>query len=812
MRLALKDSTRATVDLVEACPASNQDEAQLAAAIRAACARIAPLWPLSRFVAVNPFLGFTDLPFERAVEEVQRLTGARALMSRSFYRQAVSEGRIGPEDLAAASARARREGLAPERLLHAIAADPAGAAAPHRITTVADVLDTLSEGDRQVSRTAFMVDEISKWCAAYFDEGQAAWPAPWRGRPLYEAWRWSVRFDANARVMGVKDLVDTVATLPGDAMGAIAQVVRALDIPQDQWTDYLYRALFDVRGWAAYVRRLDWEAELAGVAADRLVDFLAIRVVWGYALFRQRQDDAFVTAWRTALAQSRSRAGRPREDLAADHVMHRAYEHAAQRRLIKELAQAERASDQARPALQAVFCIDVRSEVYRRALEGAWPAAQTLGFAGFFGMPMTYQDADGEAHAQCPVLLRPAFEVRAETPLSRGFTEARQTAGGLWAQLRQSAVSCFSFVEAFGLTYGLKLAASAAGRGHVHKTPVDPPLSDDRMDIDQRVALAENALRGMSLVKDFARLVLLVGHGSSTTNNPHAAGLECGACGGRSGAPNARYAAALLNDGAVRARLVSRGIEIPADTVFAAGLHNTASDELLVLDRAEIPLSHRRDLELAEQRFAQATLLARAERASLLGLPPDAADRIPARGDDWSQVRPEWGLARASAFIAAPRALTAGCDLGGRAFLHSYDRHLDPDLKVLEMILTAPLIVASWISLQYYGSTVDNAVFGAGDKTLHNVCGRIGVLEGNAGDLRAGLPLQSVHDGSAFVHEPVRLNVFIAAEPDAIAQVLARQPQVRALLDNQWLFLFTLDDGGRVIHRYTSDLSWETLT
>ena len=135
----------------------------------------------------------------------------------------------------------------------------------------------------------------------------------------------------------------------------------------------------------------------------------------------------------------------------------------------------------------------------------------------------------------------------------------------------------------------------------------------------------------------------------------------------------------------------------------------------------------------------------------------------------------------------------------------------DPDLQVLELILTAPMVVASWISLQYFGSTVDNAAFGAGDKTLHNVCGRVGVLEGNGGDLRVGLPLQSVHDGQGFVHEPVRLSVFIAAAPDAISTVLARQPQVRALLDNRWLFLFALDDRGQTTHRYAGDLAWEAL-
>lgn len=798
---------------VQTSPTASAPDA-LEAAVRQACERISPVWPLSRFVAVNPFLGFADMPFDRAAGELRRLTGARMLMPRDFYRRALSEDRIAPGDLACALAEARGGGLTRESLLRAVVAEPAERKGAGRVATVADVLDALSDGDRQVSRTAFMIDEISKWCAAYFDEGQAAWPAPWRTLGLYEAWRCSARFDGNARAMGVKALAETVASLPEEPLDAIAEVLDRLEIPPDQWTDYLFRALYDVRGWAAFVRRLDWEAELSGATSGRLVEFLAIRLVWGYALFRQRRDGAFISAWRSALAASRT-AGKggapPPDDLAVDLVLHRAYEHALQQRLIADLAAAPAQEAGARPDLQAVFCIDVRSEVYRRALETVWPGAETLGFAGFFGMPLAYGPEGEAAQAHCPVLLQPAFAVQGRKARKSCLSGLLQGAGGAWSELKQAAVSCFAFVEAFGLTYGGKLAISAVGDGKARRSPAAPPIHGDALDLAGRVDLAENALRGMSLVKGFARLVLLVGHGATTTNNPHAAGLDCGACGGHSGAPNARFAATLLNDPDVRQGLAGRGIAVPSDTLFVAGLHDTTTDAIWLLDAAVAPSSHAADIAEAQRRLDAASGLARAERAPRLGLAPTDADQVFARSGDWSQVRPEWGLARAAAFIAAPRAITAGRDLEGRAFLHSYDRGEDPDLQVLELILTAPMVVASWISLQYFGSTVDNAAFGAGDKTLHNVCGRVGVLEGNGGDLRVGLPLQSVHDGQGFVHEPVRLSVFIAADPDAISTVLARQPQVRALLDNRWLFLFALDDRGQTTHRYAGDLAWEAL-
>jgi uncharacterized protein YbcC (UPF0753/DUF2309 family) len=138
-------------------------------------------------------------------------------------------------------------------------------------------------------------------------------------------------------------------------------------------------------------------------------------------------------------------------------------------------------------------------------------------------------------------------------------------------------------------------------------------------------------------------------------------------------------------------------------------------------------------------------------------LPGATADSIMQRSRDWSEVRPELGLAGCRAFIAAPRARTTGRSLEGQAFLHDYVWQQNNGFKILELVLTAPVIVASWISLQYFGSVVAPSLFGAGNKLLHNVVGGIGVVEGNGGNLRAGLAWQSVHDGSDFIHEPLRL-------------------------------------------------------
>ena len=292
----------------------------------------------------------------------------------------------------------------------------------------------------------------------------------------------------------------------------------------------------------------------------------------------------------------------------------------------------------------------------------------------------------------------------------------------------------------------------------------------------------------------YAPIVMLVGHGSHTSNNLHAAGLECGACGGQSGEINVRVLASLLNDNTVRALLSKMGVAIPSDTHFIAALHNTTTDQLTCFD----PLEGAKDLNSKLTNwFEKAQYLAQQERAAKLDsslLKASDKQRSKAftkRANDWSQVSPEWGLANNHAFIIAPRQQTRHLDLQGRSFLHDYDQNNDPGFSILERILTAPMLVTHWINMQYNLSVTDNLKFGCGNKVLHNaVGGNIGVFEGNGGDLRIGLSMQSLHNGQQWMHTPVRLAVYVAAPKTAIEQITAKHDIVRQLIDNGWLYLF----------------------
>jgi uncharacterized protein YbcC (UPF0753/DUF2309 family) len=847
--LAITEDTdvQPAVNPAPAAPEGCPDEL-LRTAIAAACGRIAPLWPLASFVAVNPFLGFADRDFAATAATLRRVTGTGMLMPRAFYRDAIRAGEIGDADLAAALRRMPAVPGGPrdvEALRAAAAAPQAGRARPKAVVaTVAEVLDRLASGDRHASRTAFMIDEISRWCAAYFDEGQAIWSMPGRALRPYHAWRRSMRHDRNPEAFGIRGFRAAVAAMPEDPVAAIGAVIDGLGIPGRAVEDYLFRALFDIGGWSAYVRRSGWNGGSAGAADDPLVDLMAIRLVWGYALFGDRTDEAFRTAWADAMRAAEAlplddRLGDD-PDLAVDLALHDAYETACQRRLLARFTagRPDPAGSDGRKDVQAAFCIDVRSEVFRRALETTSDGVETIGFAGFFGFPIEYVPLGRtRGSARCPVLLAPSFMV-CETVAGAAQAEADRIAGhrrnqGLfdrvWKAFRSSAVSSFTYVETMGLAFAAKIVGDSAGLTRTVPHPDAAGLDRaalDRIEPDlrpgtlggrptgfrpgQMVEAGAAVLKAMSLTGNFARIVLLVGHGSSTVNNPHAAGLDCGACGGHTGEANARVAAGILNDPRARAGLRDRGIDIPADTVFLPALHDTTTDEVRLYDVDRVPPQRRAELDRLRGWLGAAAALTRAERAARLGIGPSASpDRaVIARSRDWSEVRPEWGLAGNAAFVAAPRRTTAGRDFGGRVFLHSYDWRQDEGFRVLELIMTAPMVVASWINLQYFGSTVNNRAFGSGNKVLHNVVGTIGVLEGNGGDLRTGLPWQSVHDGSRFVHEPVRLSVFIDAPVEAIEGVIARHQGVRDLVENRWVHLFALDGDGPILG-YAGNGNWE---
>lgn len=812
------DERHPVLDLADASPVV--DPAAARQALVDAAHRVAPLWPLTRFVAVNAYAGLADLPFATAADRLAEVAGIRSTLPAAHYLGLVDEGRIERQDLAIALA-AHGLGDDVDALIAAARADSDEAGAWRAtVPTVASVASDACGRDLE----HLVHDRLSAWAAAYFDEGQASWRAAFDDASPYAAWRAEASIDRTPEVLGRRGVRKAVRSLPGDPIELASVAIGELGLAPDQVERYLHALAARAGGWLAHARRLEFENDLLGRPDDRAVEVLAIALAWELVLWRTDPDGSLPAAWAAALAAAPSTAAAAAAARRRLVVLQEAFDRAEQRRLVGALAQASAAAvpaGPARPAAQAVFCIDVRSEVFRRHLEATDPAIATIGFAGFFGFPVEVVPlAHGHGEGQHPVLLTAACavpEVAGDEAASLDAADRRHRAHHrqrAWKSFKMGAISCFSFVGPVGLAYLPKLITDGLGRSRTVARPEEEALRAEQaaarrpdvtpIPLDQKVAMAAGALRAMSMREGLAPLVLIAGHGATTVNNPYDSGLDCGACGGHTGEANARIAVAILNDPEVRARLAAdEGIAIPADTWFVAAQHDTTTDRIAIFDRDDVPASHHDGLATIEGSLARAGARAREERArrmARLDEGPVDAD-ILRRSVDWSEVRPEWGLAGCRAFIVAPRERTASLDLGGRAFLHSYDWRQDEGFGVLELIMTAPMVVASWISLQYYASTVDNERLGAGNKVLHNVVGRIGVLEGNGGDLRVGLPWQSVHDGEGYQHEPLRLSVAIAAPTEAMDDVIGRHEHVRHLLDHGWLQLFALGDDGTIARR-----------
>lgn len=768
------------------------------AAANGALRAVPPAFPLDATVAVNPFLGQTEEDLAHAAARLARVGGVRLTRERSDYAAMVAKGEITDADLAAALAASPHVNK-PADLSILKSAMYLDMPAPDALPTIADLAAQATGTDWP----AIIARGIGLWAAGYFDRGQALWtPAP--GADTFAAWREWATHDLTPELAGLTGFCRHVATCPDTPERALLRAAQAMGLDGQGADTIFHRLLIDLGGWAQHARWLLWQAELSGGSDATLADLLAIRMVWEEALLTQLPELA--DRWADIRA-AHARPLVPDDGIVLDCILQHAAELAHQRTLSALLPGTGSAAPAERPRLQAAFCIDVRSEPFRRALESLDPGIATLGFAGFFGLPVAHRaTASDLVEARLPVLLSPRLHSHSCTVPAKDTTQRiAARAVRAFGRFRQAAVSSFAFVEAAGPFYGAKLLRDALGLGRAQHTDA-PPVLTPGLSAADKVATAAAVLKAMSLTDGHARLVLLLGHGAQVTNNPHESAYHCGACGGHKGDVSARLLAALLNDAEARAGLSAHGINLPADTLFMAGLHDTVTDQVTLYN--DTPRrSHEQDIADARSFLDRAARQVRMERSGRM--PGATPANLLARARNWAEVRPEWGLADCAAFIAAPRAVTASSDLKGRAFLHSYDWQGDAGFGTLELILTAPVVVASWISLQYYGSAVAPALFGGGDKLIHNVTAGIGVVEGNGGRLRAGLPWQAVHDGEKLVHAPLRLSVMVEAPQQAITDILDRHPSVRALFDNGWLSLFALE-GGRVAARWRPGSGWAT--
>lgn len=534
-------------------------------------------------------------------------------------------------------------------------------------------------------------------------------------------------------------------------------------------------------------------------------------------------------------------------DLARRRVFHAAYERWLAKMTLHAFATRVADGLPAAPAakLQVVCCIDAREESLRRHLEELDAEVETFGIAGFFGVAMYYRGAgDAGFSSLCPIVIQPQRWVVEEPAYSledaeRTRAQARRWIGWAQRQFRSGSRSSLGGAVASTLigpwatipllsrillprvtarmsqTARQFVAPSTITRLRLERDAdapaAAPSTTGDRSGVGftlgEMTDIAERALRDIGLTIRFTPLVILLGHGSTCVNNPHESAYHCGACAGNAGGPNARALSVMLNDFRVRRNLAARGLEIPEETYFLAGQHNTATEELMFFDQELLPTRKVEQVREARRLLAEAALrnarerCRRFESAPLEITPRAALLHVQNRSADLAQTRPEYGNGSNAICFVGRRQRIRGLFLDRRSFLMSYDPTQDGDqTPILARILGAVVPVCQGINSLYSFSAIDPIGWGSGTKLPHNVTSLLGVMDGAASDLRPGLPWQGVE-----IHEPVRLLFIIETTPDRLSKLFDANPAVGRILRNHWAHVATLDPTSGRLHRYSKD-------
>lgn len=789
---------------------------KLATAVTQATNSIAPSWPLDSAVAINPHWHRIQQPIAQVANRLAHLGGVQVLPARSYLQQQWQSGRITADDLAQALEHNQRLKQQPFSLVDCL--NLLRQPQPKVMPLVVDLMDAALPSSARLPWRGAITFQLSQTCAAYFDQQQAHWQ-PQRTAGLYAFWLDTLKHDrGTATVMRLPNIQAAIAQLPDTASNLFAWAQAELNFPTAQLEEYFEALLLSINGWASWCAWLKFEAAKQSQQDEHLQELLAMRLAWEVLLLKCFQAEAGTV--KAQLSQYWCQLPQRLADTANEFVLEEIWQHALeigfQKQLFAKLAaRSTEPASSSLPMTQLVFCIDIRSEPMRRALESLDTSLETCAFAGFFGLPMAYQPfGSKQSRAQLPGLAAASVKVVDQPIAGAWLTEPMRkqqlAAFDQWHATVRWANSTFSFVEAVGLGYLPRIWHWLKPQQSARKNPDYLGLSRAQsqqlrprvvgLAVAEKVALAANALQVMGLSTGLAPLVVLVGHASHSTNNAHSSTLDCGACGGQSGEANVRAMAALLNEPEVRQGLQQQGIDIPEETQFMAALHITTTDEIIGFDLDLLPLAQQQHWQQLQPTLLQAGDAARRERATSLAMSDQGTHkavlkRFRQRANDGAQTRPEWGLTTNAGFIIGPRSLTKH-EQFKRCYLHDYDYQQDTDFSVLERLMTGPLLVTHWLNMQYHASATDPLHYGSGNKVLHNVVGgNIGVFEGNGGDLRIGLPKQSVFIGQQLQHEPLRQTTIIAAPKAAVAAIIAKHPVLQQLFDNGWMSLWLWEDG-----------------
>lgn len=808
--------------------------------------------PLPFFVHHNTIHHFETYDFFEGVKQAGRTYGAKAFMSEEEFLLAFERGRITTDALykqIEEYIRRHMLSIQPDMLFMLMTKKP-------KVRPIPDGKIKQFVNDTAYQRPGYYKEAVQithnrniddlmepvlfRFFPSYFDLGLAYWPMSNREKGLWHCFCEIYSKSGFFRPKFLRILNRIVSEAKRyHYEEATALLLKRLAIPNEHMDDYLFHTLYRYKGWVGTIKSLeempDWiprhdiKASFSEVVPVILVvELAAIESICELISLRipvykptPLYDPSFVASVVSALG-IKNDVTFPREvtqltDENRLEIWQRAYEDTLYRQFLSVYRQGaiEAKPKYKLPNYQVLCCIDEREESFRRHLERIDAGSETLGAAGHFGLDMKFKGAPEKHYRKmCPhPLVTPSAQVYEEAEkledampkkmqlygeVQWAITQASKTLFGGFAHTIFSGLLDFPpfILDVLSPKYSSRLrrylAAYEPRTRLVYKK--ENKKNEKGWDLQGRIARATAILKGAGFSDNFSPYVFILGHGSSSLNNPHEAAHDCGACAGGRGAPNARLFATICNEPEIRAGLAKNGIIIPDSTLFIGGYHNTCSDEVLFFD---LPNSIEPLLQKHIDTIRRAAALDAKERCRRFDeVRVNQSEKaftsyVHGRAMDITQPRPEYGHCTNAMAIVGPRYLTRNLFMDRRSFLISYDYKVDPEGKSLRAVLGAVGPVCAGINLEYYFSFIDNEHYGCGTKLPHNVTSLVGVMNGHYSDLQLGLPWQMVE-----VHEPTRLILLVCCKVGTMETILGEafgytgQPgHFQCLVKHNWITL-----------------------
>lgn len=771
--------------------------------------------PLKDFVHHNTLHAFQDRPFFDGIRQAAEMFGYKVSLSVAEYRALYRAGRIREEVLLQAIKQHKGGENAAvwlEKALSGHYEDPT----PGRIGHVR----SFWKKAWHIDLDAIVHPLLFRVICSYLDQGISVWDFPVQKKSFLAALRKLERHSPVSFFSG-KRAKDLLLDTPCE----IADLLALLVGDEQYYADYLFDQQFGHPGWSGMVATTE---ERPYTLLDSKKFSLHDLIVFELLLEIDALDYVIGAGKWTPLAASITAPVTPlfapvpaTEKDEILRMWQEAYEWSYYDEVIAGLQQAPAVvHSDTRKSFQALFCMDDREGSFRTYVEQLDPHCETFGTPGFFGVDTYFQPEGGKFYQKvCPAPVHPKhlikeYDSHRKRKTDAHFSKSAQSAPsgfvisqtlGFWSAIRlfmQIFVPTTSPAAASSLKHMDRTAKlTVEHKGHfAHEHHRDLQIGYTVQEMTDRV---DSVLSSIGLVKDFAPLVYVVGHGASSVNNPHYSAYNCGACSGRAGSANARAFAHMANHEKVRAQLRKRGIDIPETTRFVGALRDTTRDDIVFYDEDDMTPEQLEQHTKTDVIFSRASDLHAKERSRRFesiytGLSPARIHRkIQRRSVSLFEPRPELNHATNALCIVGRRELTQSLFLDRRSFLNSYDYRIDPDGDHLLGILNAAAPVTGGINLEYYFSRVDNQKLGAGSKLPHNVMGLFGVANGIDGDLRSGLPSQMIE-----VHDPLRLLMVVEHYPEVVLKTIQRNPATYEWFEKEWVNHIVIHPETREVYRF----------